>query len=115
RKKVNIKVRQPLQKILIPVLNEKIKHQIEAVENIVLSEVNVKTIDYMFEMDGFIKKKIKPDFKALGSRLGGKMKAAATAISNLDQNQISQLEKDKTLQIDLDGEEIKVNLSEVEI
>jgi isoleucyl-tRNA synthetase len=115
RKKVNIKVRQPLQKILIPVLDERIKHQIEKVEDIILSEVNVKAIEYLVETDGFIKKKIKPDFKALGKRLGGKMKAAAAVIAAMDQHQISELEKAKTLNIDVEGETIAVNIDDVEI
>lgn len=115
RKKVNIKVRQPLQKILVPVLDERIKHQIEKVEDIILSEVNVKAIEYLVETDGFIKKKIKPDFKALGKRLGGKMKAAAAVIAAMDQHQISQLEKEKTLNIDVEGEAIAVNIDDVEI
>lgn len=115
RKKVNIKVRQPLQKILVPVLDERIKHQIEKVEDIILSEVNVKVIEYLVETDGFIKKKIKPDFKALGKRLGGKMKAATTVIAAMDQHQISELEKAKTLNIDVEGETIAVNIDDVEI
>ncbi len=115
RKKVNIKVRQPLQKILVPVLDERIKHQIEMVEDIILSEVNVKSVEYLFDTDGFIKKKIKPDFKALGKRLGGQMKAAAQAINALDQHQIAQLEKDKSLNLDLDGQVVTVNIDDVEI
>lgn len=115
RKKVNIKVRQPLQKILVPVLNEHIQHQIEKVADIILSEVNVKSIEYLVDTDGFIKKKIKPDFKSLGKRLGGKMKAAATVIAALDQLQISQLEKDKSLHILVDNEDVLVNISDVEI
>ena len=115
RKKVNIKVRQPLQKILVPVLNEHIQHQIEKMEDIILSEVNVKSIEYLVDTDGFIKKKIKPDFKALGKRLGGKMKAAAAIIAELDQHSIAQLEKEKSLPIEVDGETILVNISDVEI
>lgn len=115
RKKVNIKVRQPLQKILVPVLDERIKHQIEMVEDIILSEVNVKSVEYLFDTDGFIKKKIKPDFKSLGKRLGGQMKAAAAAISALDQHRIAQLEKEKSLELDLGGQTITVNIDDVEI
>lgn len=115
RKKVNIKVRQPLEKILVPVLNEHIQHQIEKVEDIILSEVNVKSIEYLFDNDGFIKKKIKPDFKSLGKRLGSKMKAAAAVISALDQHQIAQLEKDKSLNILVENEDVLVNISDVEI
>jgi isoleucyl-tRNA synthetase len=115
RKKVNIKVRQPLQKILVPVLNEHIQHQIEMVKDIILSEVNVKSIEYLIDTDGFIKKRIKPDFKSLGKRLGGKMKAAAAVIAALDQHQISRLEKDKSLPILVDNETVMVNISDVEI
>ncbi|MFT4061724.1 MAG: isoleucine--tRNA ligase [Edaphocola sp.] len=115
RKKVNIKVRQPLQKILIPVLNQRIRHQIEAVADIILSEVNVKEIEYLIDTEGFIKKKIKPDFKALGKKLGGKMKAAAAAISALGQHQIAQLEKQKTYQLLIEGEEITITTADVEI
>jgi isoleucyl-tRNA synthetase len=115
RKKVNIKVRQPLQKILVPVLDEHIRHQIEAVEGIILSEVNVKSIEYLFDTDGFIKKKIKPDFKALGGRLGGKMKAVAAAITQLDQHSIAQLEQEKTLNLDIAGETIAIGISDVDI
>src|SRR5690606_29072860 len=94
RKKVNIKVRQPLQKILIPVFDPLVQAQIEAVSPIILSEVNVKEISYITENDGFIKKKIKPNFKSLGAKLGGKMKAAAQIIQNFSQEQIAQLERE---------------------
>lgn len=115
RKKVNIKVRQPLQKILIPVLDERIKHQIELIEDIILSEVNVKEIEYLIDTEGFIKKKIKPDFKVLGKRLGGKMKAAAAAISAMDAVQIAQLEKEQTVEITVEGENVPVHITDVEI
>lgn len=115
RKKVNIKVRQPLQKILVPVLDERVKHQIELVEDIILSEVNVKSIEYLFDTDGFIKKKIKPDFKALGKRLGGLMKAAAAAITALDQQRIAELEQQGTLELNLDGQQVTVGPGDVEI
>ena len=75
RKKVNIKVRQPLQKILIPVLDPAMKGQLQKMEDLVKNEVNVKEIQYITETDGFIKKKIKPNFIALGKKLGAKMKS----------------------------------------
>ncbi|WP_317124959.1 isoleucine--tRNA ligase [Taibaiella helva] len=115
RKKVNIKVRQPLQKILVPVLSEHIRHQIEKVEDIILSEVNVKSIEYLVDTEGFIKKKIKPDFKALGKRLGGQMKAAAAAIGLLDQHSIAQLEQEKQLELNLDGHKVLIQVDDVEI
>src|SRR5690606_11440824 len=66
RKKVNIKVRQPLQKILIPVLDQRMEQQIRKIEELVKNEVNVKSFEYLVDTEGFIKKKVKPDFKALG-------------------------------------------------
>ncbi len=115
RKKSNIKVRQPLQKILVPVLNQHIQHQIRAVEDIIRSEVNVKTIEYLVDSEGFIKKKIKPDFKVLGKKLGNKMKAAATVIGQLDQAAISRLEKEKQLEIVLEDSAFTLTLADVEI
>jgi isoleucyl-tRNA synthetase len=115
RKKVNIKVRQPLQKILIPVLDERLRGQIEKVADIILSEVNVKSIEYLVETEGFIKKKIKPDFKLLGKRLGGKMKATAACISAMDQHQISVLEQQKSIELQVEGSPVTVHIDEVEI
>jgi isoleucyl-tRNA synthetase len=116
RKKVNIKVRQPLQKVLIPVLNDTIQHQIEKVTDIILSEVNVKEIAYLSsEEAGFIKKKIKPDFKVLGKRLGNKMKAVAEVVNQLDQHQIAILEKERTLDIHVNNENITILIEDVDI
>ncbi len=115
RKKVNIKVRQPLQKILVPVLNEHIQQQIAAVEDIILSEVNVKSIEYLTDTGGFIKKRIKPDFKVLGKKLGAKMKVAAAVITNLDQQAINHLEKEKEIDITVDGQPVTITLTDVEI
>jgi len=115
RKKVSIKVRQPLQKILVPVLNGHIQEQIEMVADIILSEVNVKNIEYLTDTEGFIKKKIKPDFKTLGKKVGGKMKAVAAAISNLSQHDIAQLEKEKYTDIEIEKEVVRVGLDDVEI
>src|SRR5690349_3067595 len=94
RKKVNIKVRQPLQKVLIPVLNPAMKHQLEKVEDLVKSEVNVKEIQYLIETEGFIKKKIKPNFVALGKKLGPKMKSVSAALGQFTQDDISKFEKE---------------------
>jgi len=115
RKKVNIKVRQPLQKILIPVLDLKMKAAIEQMEALILAEVNVKEINYITETDGVISKKLKPNFKLLGAKLGTKMKQASAVITTLTQAQISQLEKEGTLNLDIEGEIITLLLSEVEI
>ncbi|WP_343700219.1 isoleucine--tRNA ligase [Chitinophaga sp.] len=115
RKKTNIKVRQPLQKVLIPVLNPHMREQLELVEHLVKSEVNVKTIEYLTETEGFIKKKIKPNYKTLGGRMGAKMKAVAGAISAFSQHDIASLEKDGEFGLIIDNERIPIQLSDVEI
>jgi len=115
RKKVNIKVRQPLQKILIPVLNGSMKAQLEKVEDLIKAEVNVKEIDYITETAGFISKKIKPDFKKLGSRLGPKMKAVNAMLGKFSQEEIAMLEKDKTYTLDIEKEPVILSIDDVEI
>ncbi len=115
RKKVNIKVRQPLQKVLIPVANDHRKAQLEKIEDLVKAEVNVKTIEYLADTEGFIKKKIKPNFKALGGRLGAKMKEAAGAISNFSQEDIATLEKEGRILLPLKDHEVELLLQDVEI
>jgi isoleucyl-tRNA synthetase len=108
-------VRQPLSRVLIPVRDAHMQEQIQRVEALIRNEVNVKKIEYLSEGEGFIKKKIKPDFKALGSRLGARMKAAATAISALSQEDIARLEREGRMQILIDAEPVDINLSEVSI
>ncbi len=115
RKKVNIKVRQPLQKILIPVLDPAMKAQLERVEDLVKSEVNVKAVEYLTDADGFIKKKIRPNFQALGKRLGAKMKAVAQAITAFSQADISRLEKEGSYSLEIDSEPLILQIHEVEI
>ncbi|GAA0528312.1 isoleucine--tRNA ligase [Chitinophaga japonensis] len=115
RKKVNIKVRQPLQKILIPVLNPHMRGQIEKVEHLIKSEVNVKGIEYLTETEGFIKKKIKPNYKALGSKMGAKMKAVAAAISAFTDADIAALEREGSHNLLIDNEQLTIQLSDVEI
>ncbi|QJB34792.1 isoleucine--tRNA ligase [Chitinophaga oryzae] len=115
RKKVNIKVRQPLQKILIPVSGSHMKEQVEKVEDLIKSEVNVKGIDYLTETGGFIKKKIKPNFKSLGSKMGAKMKAVAAAIGAFTDTDIAAIERDGHFNLAIDGEQLQIQLSDVEI
>jgi len=115
RKKVNIKVRQPLQKVLIPVFNASMKEQLLKVEDLIKTEVNVKEIQYLTDTEGFIKKKIKPNFQALGKKLGGKMKAVGNAISQFTQEDIALLEKDGTYSLLIDNEPLILQLNEVEI
>jgi isoleucyl-tRNA synthetase len=115
RKKVNIKVRQPLQKVLIPVLAPSMKTQLEKVEDLIKTEVNIKEIEYLSDTEGFIKKKIKPNFIALGKKLGAKMKAVSTALSQFTQEDIARLEKEGQYTLSIDGEELILQVNEVEI
>ena len=115
RKKVNIKVRQPLQKILIPVLDPAMKLSIEQMEELILAEVNVKDINYITETEGVISKKLKPNFKLLGAKLGTKMKQASAVIADLSQNEISELERNGTLTILVEESPIILLINEVDI
>jgi isoleucyl-tRNA synthetase len=115
RKKEKIKVRQPLQKILIPVENETKNEQLRKVENYILSEVNVKEIEYVTDTAGIVTKKAKPNFKALGPKLGAMMKSAKAVFENLSQEQIIQLERDKKLTISIEDKQLEITTDEVEI
>ncbi|HEY4935963.1 MAG TPA: isoleucine--tRNA ligase [Puia sp.] len=115
RKKINIKVRQPLKKALIPVLNTGMKAQLEKVGELIRSEVNIKEIEYLEADNEFIHKKIKPNFVLLGKKLGAKMKSVSGALAKFTQQDISKLEKEGKIQVPADGESIEIALSEVEI
>lgn len=92
RRKVSIKVRQPLQKIMIPVISDKVRKQLEAVEKLILGEVNVKEVEYISDTTGIITKKIKPNFKTLGKAYGRQMKEIAQAFGNMDQATIGAIQ-----------------------
>ncbi len=96
RKKTNIRVRQPLNRILIPLLNEKLKEQVELVKNLILSEVNVKAIEYITDTEGIISKKIKPDFKKLGPKCGKDMKMIAEDMKEWNQAVIAEFERERS-------------------
>ncbi|MBO9618233.1 MAG: isoleucine--tRNA ligase [Niabella sp.] len=115
RKKVNIKVRQPLQKVLIPVLNPAMTEQLQKVEALIQSEVNVKEVEYLVDTEGFIKKKIKPNFVALGKKLGPKMKAVSNKLAGFTQEEISNLEKNGQIVLDIEGEAVPILVNEVDI
>ncbi len=115
RKKVNIKVRQPLQKVMIPVLSTTMKEQFEKVEDIIMSEVNVKEIEYLTADNSFIKKKIKPNFVALGKKMGAKMKAVSGALVQFTQEQISQFEKETVYNLLIENETVPLYLTDVDI
>ncbi len=115
RKKVNIKVRQPLQKVMIPVLDSRMKTQLEKIEDLIKAEVNVKEMVYITETEGVISKKIKANFKALGNRLGGKMKAVSAAIGQFNQLDIARIEKEGKYDLNIDNELVTIELHEVDI
>jgi isoleucyl-tRNA synthetase len=115
RKKANIKVRQPLQKIMVPVLNPEMKLQLERVEDLIKSEVNVKELQYITETEGVIKKKAKANFKILGAKLGANMKEAATLITNFNQQQIAELEQKGAVEISIQNTSYTILLNDVEI
>lgn len=115
RKKEKIKVRQPLHKVLIPVLNEADKDRIEKVAELIISETNVKEVEYVDDASGILIKKIKPNFRKLGQSYGPKMKQLAPLITQMDQEQIQQLEKTGEYALELEGEKIVLGLDDVEI
>ncbi len=115
RKKTNLKVRQPLQKVLIPVMNAVMKAQLQKVEDLIKAEVNVKEIEYLDPDNTFISKKIKPNFVALGKKLGPKMKAVTTALSQFTQEDIALLEKEGEFNLSIEGEPVILQITEVDI
>ncbi|RKQ50823.1 isoleucyl-tRNA synthetase [Roseivirga pacifica] len=115
RKKEKIKVRQPLSKIMIPVLDEKIRHQIEAVDELIKSEINVKDIEFLDDASGVLVKKIKPNFRTIGKKFGPKVKFVAAAVNSWGQPEISAIERDGKYDIDIDGETVSLDIEDVEI
>ncbi len=115
RKKVNIKVRQPLRKVLIPVLDARMRRQITQVEDLIRNEVNVKVFEYIEENNDFISKKIKPNFKALGQRMGGRMKAVAAGITAMGQAEIGVLERTGSFELSVDGALVSITSADVDI
>ncbi|MCD0486792.1 isoleucine--tRNA ligase [Pedobacter sp. MC2016-14] len=103
RKKSSINVRQPLAKILVPVLDPKFSEKVELVKELILSETNIKNIEYITDTEGFIKKKIKPNFKMLGARVGKDMKLVADAITNLEPAKIAELENKGETELTVNG------------
>jgi isoleucyl-tRNA synthetase len=115
RKKVNIKVRQPLQKVLIPALSIAMKEQLRKIEDLVKAEVNIKEIEYLDADNTFIRKKIKPNFVALGKKLGPLMKTVAGALAQFNQEDIAGFEKEGKYDLLINGEPVLLQLDEVEI
>lgn len=115
RKKEMIKVRQPLQKVMIPVLDENQKAEIEAVADLIKAEVNVKEVELLSDASGILVKQIKPNFKALGPRFGKEMGIVAKAIQNFSQEQISEIEKNSEILLEISENSVKLTLEEVEV
>ena len=115
RRKVNIKVRQPLQCIMIPVVDEEQRAHIEAVKALIMNEVNVKEIQFVDGAAGVLVKKVKCDFKKLGPKFGKQMKAVAAAVAEMSQESIAELEKKGSYTFNLDGAEAVIETADVEI
>jgi isoleucyl-tRNA synthetase len=115
RKRNNIRVRQPLNKIMVPVLNQHFKEVVSAVEELILSEVNVKQLEYITDESGILVKKIRPNFKSLGPKYGKLMKQLAGAINGLDQSEIRQLETEGKFVLNIGDQEIVIGSEDVEI
>ena len=115
RQKEKIKVRQPLQKIMIPVLDDKQKNEIEAVADLIKSEVNVKEIVLLDDASGILVKQIKPNFKTLGPKYGKDMKLIASAVAKLQQEDIQKIEQQGEIVIQIAEKSINLQLQDVEI
>jgi isoleucyl-tRNA synthetase len=115
RRKVNIKVRQPLTKIIIPLLDEKLGEHIEAVKNLIMGEVNIKEIELLKDTTGLITKRIKPNFKTLGPRYGKYMKQIAALVAQMTQEQIAEIEASETYTLNVGGEDLALERADFEI
>jgi isoleucyl-tRNA synthetase len=113
RKKEKLKVRQPLQRILIPVLSKKTQSQIEHVEELIKTEVNIKAVEYIDDASGILVKEVKPNLPVLGKKYGPKMRFVVAAIKSWGQDEINQVERNGSIAIDVDGEKVDLLLEEV--
>jgi isoleucyl-tRNA synthetase len=111
--KIGIKVRQPLQRIMIPVLNEKVRRQLEHVEELIKSEVNIKEVEYIDDASGVLVKSVKPNLPVLGKKLGPKMRFVVAAIKNWGQEEIAEIEKNGKILIPVEEESLELLLEEV--
>lgn len=115
RRKVNLKVRQPLQTLMVPVLDDEQREALEAIKDLVASEVNVKDIKAVANEEGVLVKRVKPDFKKLGPKHGKNMKLVAKAISEMEQSEIARLERDSVVTLLVNGEPTEISADDVEI
>jgi isoleucyl-tRNA synthetase len=115
RKKVNIRVRQPLQKALIPVLDTDMRRRLGLVEDLIKAEVNIKEIEYISGDNDFIRKRVKPNFVILGKKLGARMKAVSALLGQLTQEEIRSLEANGQMMLSVEGADVEILSSEVDI
>jgi hypothetical protein len=115
RKKEKIRVRQPLQRVLLPVLNAEFIAHVDQVKDLILSEVNVKEIEYLTDASGILKKKAKANFKVLGKKIGKHMKDAAALIAAFTPTDIATLEKTNTYAMSINGDQFDLSLEDIEI
>jgi isoleucyl-tRNA synthetase len=115
RKRNNIRVRQPLTKIMIPLLSEEMKKQIEAVKHLILSEVNIKEIEYLTPENNVLVKRIKPNFKTLGPKYGKIMKSIASSVEKFTQNDITAIESTGKYLMMIDEQHVELSLDDVNI
>lgn len=115
RRKANLKVRQPLKRIMVPAIDDVQRSAIESMKDLILNEVNVKELDMVSADSGVLVKKVKPDFKKLGPKFGKLMKQAAAAIQSLSQADITALEREGSLAITIEGNTVMVDSADVEI
>jgi isoleucyl-tRNA synthetase len=115
RKKESLKVRQPLQKIMVPILDDKFKRQLEDVEDLILSETNVKELEYLVDTAGVLVKSIKPNFKTLGPKYGKIMKQIAAVVNQFGAEEIAALESNGSKNLSIEGQDVVLELTDVEI
>ena len=112
RKKANIRVRQPLSKIMIPVANETMKSQLEKISHLIMSEVNIKGIEFLAPDNNILVKNVKPNFKTLGKKYGKQMKQIQTYFANMSQDEIHAYEKNNGTHLDVDGVDVELTLED---
>ncbi len=115
RKKDKLRVRQPLKRVLLPVLNDSFRQQVDGVKDLILAEVNVKELEYIADTTGVINKKVKPNFKTLGRRLGKDMKDAMKVITDLGQEDITAIEKTGNYSLEVNGSTYDLTMEDFEI
>ena len=115
RRKVNLKVRQPLSTIMVPVADATQREALEAISELVKSEINVKDLKIVGNEEGILVKSVKPDFKKLGPKFGKQMKAVAEAVKSLDAHQIAELERNGSIHLDINGTPAVIDIADVEI